>query len=59
MDAREHVRLMGERLEQYPHLYLDISWDVIYNAYHRWGEIFIPFFNQTVPTLATTRTSWR
>ena len=46
MDAREHVRLMGERLEQYPHLYLDISWDVIYNAYHRWGEIFIPFFNQ-------------
>jgi hypothetical protein len=46
MDAREHVRLMSERLDQYPHLYLDISWDVIYNAYHRWGEIFIPFFNQ-------------
>jgi hypothetical protein len=46
MDAREHVRLMSERLDEYPHLYLDISWDVIYNAYHRWGEIFIPFFNQ-------------
>ena len=46
MDAREHVRLMSERLDTYPHLYLDISWDVIYNAYHRWGEIFIPFFNQ-------------
>jgi hypothetical protein len=46
MDAREHVRLMSERLDQYPNLYLDISWDVIYNAYHRWGEVFIPFFNQ-------------
>jgi hypothetical protein len=46
MDAREHVRLMSERLDQYPNLYLDISWDVIYNAYHRWGEVFIAFFNQ-------------
>jgi len=46
MDAREHARLMSERLDQYPNLYLDISWDVIYNAYHRWGEIFIPFFNE-------------
>ena len=46
MDAREHVRIMSERLDQYPHLYLDISWDVIYNAYHQWGEVFIPFFNE-------------
>ena len=46
MDAREHVRLMSQRLDQYPNLYLDISWDVIYNAYHRWGDIFIAFFNE-------------
>lgn len=46
MDAREHVHLMSQRLDQYPNLYLDISWDVIYNAYHRWGDVFIPFFNE-------------
>ena len=44
ISPEQHVRLMGERLDAYPNLYLDISWDVIYNAYHRWGEIFIPFF---------------
>ena len=46
MSPAQHVRLMGERLDQYPNLHLDISWDVIYNSYHRWGEIFVPFFNQ-------------
>ena len=45
MSPAQHVRLMGERLDAYPNLYLDISWDVIYNSYHRWGEIFVPFFN--------------
>ena len=25
MDAREHVHLMSQRLDQYPNLYLDIS----------------------------------
>ena len=44
ISPEQHVRLMGERLDAYPNLYLDISWDVIYNAYHLWGEIFIPFF---------------
>lgn len=44
ISPEQHVRLMGERLDASPNLYLDISWDVIYNAYHRWGEIFIPFF---------------
>jgi predicted TIM-barrel fold metal-dependent hydrolase len=37
---------MKERLDAYPNLMLDISWDVLYNAYHQWGDVFIPFFNE-------------
>jgi hypothetical protein len=25
---------------------LDISWDVLYNAYRPWGEMFVRFFNE-------------
>ncbi|KGE03197.1 putative 5-oxo-L-prolinase [Pseudohaliea rubra DSM 19751] len=45
MDPVEHVALMRERLDRYPGLMLDISWDVLFNAYHRWGDIFVDFFN--------------
>jgi predicted TIM-barrel fold metal-dependent hydrolase len=46
MDPNQHVSIMKELLDKYPNLYLDISWDVLYNAYHQWGDIFIPFFNE-------------
>ena len=46
MDPDLHVSIMSERLDQYPNLMLDISWDVLYNAYHRWGNIFLEFFNE-------------
>jgi len=46
MDPNLHVSIMKELLDKYPNLSLDISWDVLYNAYHQWGDIFIPFFNE-------------
>ena len=32
-------------LDTYPNLMLDISWDVIYNAYYQYGQDFIDLFN--------------
>jgi predicted TIM-barrel fold metal-dependent hydrolase len=46
MNPAQHVAIMSERLDRYPNLMLDISWDVLYNAYHQWGDVFIPFFNE-------------
>lgn len=46
MSPDQHVAIMSRLLDAYPQLMLDISWDVLYNAYHQWGDIFIPFFNQ-------------
>lgn len=46
MEPARHVALMKERLDAYPNLMLDISWDVLYNAYHQWGDVFIPFFDE-------------
>ena len=45
MDPNKHIALMKRMLDKDPNLMLDISWDVLYNAYHQWGEIFIRFFN--------------
>jgi len=45
MDANRHVAIMKELLDANPNLMLDISWDVLYNAYHEWGAVFLPFFN--------------
>jgi len=45
MDPNRHVAIMKDLLDRYPNLMLDISWDVLYNAYHQWGDIFIKFFN--------------
>jgi hypothetical protein len=33
-------------LDKYPNLMLDISWDVLYNPYRPWGEVFVKFFNE-------------
>lgn len=45
MSPDQHVAIMKRLLDQYPKLMLDISWDVLYNAYHQWADVFIPFFN--------------
>jgi predicted TIM-barrel fold metal-dependent hydrolase len=45
MDAHLHVATMKKLLERYPNLMLDISWDVLYNAYRPMGEVFVKFFN--------------
>ena len=46
MSPDQHVAIMTRLLDQHPNLMLDISWDVLYNAYHQWGSIFLPFFNK-------------
>lgn len=46
MSPDQHVAIMARLLDKYPHLMLDISWDALYNAYHQWGDVFIPFFNE-------------
>jgi predicted TIM-barrel fold metal-dependent hydrolase len=46
MNANQHVATMKRLLDRYPNLMLDVSWDVIYNAYRPWGEVFIKFFNE-------------
>ena len=45
MDSKQHVAIMRKALDTYPNLMLDISWDVIYNAYHQYGQDFIDLFN--------------
>ena len=46
MDPQEHIRIMKAALDSSPNLMLDISWDVIYNAYHQFGADFIRFFDE-------------
>ena len=46
MDPPHHVAIMKKLLDTYPHLMLDISWDVLYNEYHQWGDIYVPFLNE-------------
>jgi predicted TIM-barrel fold metal-dependent hydrolase len=46
MDPDQHVTIMKAALDASPNLMLDISWDVIYNAYHEYGATFIKFFNE-------------
>lgn len=46
MSPEQHVAIMSRLLDAYPKLMLDISWDVLYNSYHQWGDVFIPFFNE-------------
>lgn len=45
MNPEQHVAIMKAELDRYPNLMLDISWDVLFLAYHEWGSVFIPFFN--------------
>ena len=45
MDPELHISIMKKALDASPNLMLDISWDVIYNAYHEFGAAFVKFFN--------------
>ena len=45
MNSKLHVAIMRKALDTYPNLMLDISWDVIYNAYYQYGQDFIDLFN--------------
>jgi hypothetical protein len=45
MDPKQHIAIMKKALDASPNLYLDISWDVLYNAYHEYGADFVAFFN--------------
>jgi hypothetical protein len=46
MDPAQHISIMKEALSKAPNLMLDISWDVLYNAYHEYGAQFLAFFNE-------------
>ena len=46
MEPHEHVAIVKRGLDTYPNLMIDISWDVLYNEYHQWGDIYVPFFNE-------------
>jgi predicted TIM-barrel fold metal-dependent hydrolase len=46
MSPEQHVAIMSRLLDAYPRLMLDISWDVLFNSYHQWGDVFVPFFNR-------------
>lgn len=46
IDVDQHVAIMKSLLDKYPNLKLDISWDVLYNAYRPWGAKFVKFFNE-------------
>ena len=46
MDPAQHIRIMKEALDKSSNLMLDISWDVLYNAYHEYGAQFLAFFNE-------------
>ncbi len=45
MDPEQHIRIMKEALDSDPNLMLDISWDVLYEAYHEYGALFVKFFD--------------
>ena len=45
MNPGQHISIMKAALDSSPNLMLDISWDVIYNAYHEYGADFVKFFN--------------
>jgi hypothetical protein len=45
MPAEQHIAIMKQALDSDPNLMLDISWDVLYNNYNKYGTQFVAFFN--------------
>jgi predicted TIM-barrel fold metal-dependent hydrolase len=46
MDPAKHVQLMRESFASSDNLMLDISWDVLFNAYHEFGPVFVALINE-------------
>lgn len=49
MDAKQHIRLMSQFLDNNPNLFLDISWTVIAESYFNTPEkrmLYVEFFNR-------------
>lgn len=46
MDPAKHVQIMREALASSDNLMLDISWDVLFNAYHEFGPVFVALINE-------------
>jgi hypothetical protein len=46
LDPRAHVDMMKASMDRLPNIMIDLSWDVIYNEYHQWGDVYIPFINE-------------
>ncbi|MES0488558.1 MAG: hypothetical protein ABUK01_01100 [Leptospirales bacterium] len=49
MDSAEHIAIMKEFLDEYPLLYLDISWRVLYDSYFKEKKsraLYVAFFNE-------------
>mmetsp|Transcript_28794 Transcript_28794/g.46430 ORF Transcript_28794/g.46430 Transcript_28794/m.46430 type:complete len:166 (-) Transcript_28794:64-561(-) len=40
---QEHVKLIDDRLNQYPNLYIDLSWDVLYDSIYHDSEEEKPY----------------
>ena len=46
MDPAKHVQIMREAFASSDNLMLDISWDVLYNAYYEFGPVFVALINE-------------
>ncbi|MEM9255283.1 MAG: amidohydrolase family protein [Pseudomonadota bacterium] len=46
MDPQAHVDMIKASMDQLPNVMIDLSWDVLYNEYHQWGDVYIPFINE-------------
>lgn len=46
MDFNKYVVIMKDLFDCYLVLMFDIFWDVLFNVYYQWGDIFIVFFNE-------------
>lgn len=46
MDPRRQVAMLRKAFEKYPNFYIDISWDVLYEAYREFGPIFVKLINE-------------
>ena len=46
MDPAQHIKLMKSVLDKYPNLMLDTSWRVLWDEYHQFADLYIPFFNE-------------
>ena len=46
MDPALHVKIMKTALDTFPNLILDTSWQVLWDEYHQFGDVYFPFINE-------------